>query len=105
MCEVDGCDRAHCARGLCRRHYSQYWDHANRNKRRSYDNERYRRDRAAYYAENRGRIRARQAEWREANADDYNARRRAFLCDPCNVGLGRFKDDPEVLRAAVRWVA
>ena len=30
---------------------------------------------------------------------------RALLCDDCNVGLGRLRDDPELLRAALTYLA
>lgn len=30
---------------------------------------------------------------------------RGLLCDRCNVGVGKFKDDPELLTAASRYVA
>jgi hypothetical protein len=29
---------------------------------------------------------------------------RGILCDPCNVGLGRFRDNPELLTAAVAYL-
>jgi hypothetical protein len=29
---------------------------------------------------------------------------RALLCDPCNNGLGRFKDDPELLARAIAYL-
>lgn len=30
---------------------------------------------------------------------------RGILCSPCNTALGSFKDDPEILRAAIRYLA
>ena len=27
-----------------------------------------------------------------------------WICDSCNTGLGRFKDDPEILRNAIRYL-
>lgn len=29
---------------------------------------------------------------------------RGILCNQCNIGLGYFKDDPDILRAALAWV-
>lgn len=29
---------------------------------------------------------------------------RALLCEDCNLGLGRFRDDPEVLRRAALYI-
>lgn len=29
---------------------------------------------------------------------------RGLLCDHCNTGLGRFKDSPELLMAAIRYL-
>jgi hypothetical protein len=30
--------------------------------------------------------------------------RRDLLCDDCNLGLGRFKDDPEILALAIQYI-
>jgi hypothetical protein len=34
-----------------------------------------------------------------------STRRRKLLCNPCNVGLGGFRDDPALLLAAVEYLA
>jgi hypothetical protein len=36
--------------------------------------------------------------------DHVTRRPRALLCHHCNVGLGHFKDNPDLLRAAVRYL-
>ena len=30
---------------------------------------------------------------------------RGFLCDSCNTGLGKFKDDPELLNRAINYLS
>lgn len=29
---------------------------------------------------------------------------RGLLCSPCNKGLGHFRDDPEIMKAAIEWI-
>ncbi len=29
---------------------------------------------------------------------------RGFLCESCNTGIGRFDDDPEIVKKAVKWL-
>lgn len=31
-------------------------------------------------------------------------RNRGLLCDDCNLGLGRFNDDPEILKNAIEYI-
>ena len=36
--------------------------------------------------------------------DHRTGRTRRLLCDPCNIGLGKFKDSPELLRRAAIYL-
>jgi hypothetical protein len=36
--------------------------------------------------------------------DHVTGRNRALLCHDCNLGLGKFKDDPALLRAAADYI-
>lgn len=94
-CTINGCDSTPHARGLCHRHYSQAWYHANRDRaraqqaqyratRRDVDRERVRAWRAAnpdrvrdavraYHAAHTDAIRERRREYRDANRDKIRA--------------------------------
>ena len=37
--------------------------------------------------------------------DHRTGKVRAILCEPCNGGLGQFKDDPERIRRAIEYLA
>ncbi len=34
----------------------------------------------------------------------YNGKAREWICDSCNTGLGRFKDDKDLLKRAIRYL-
>ncbi len=36
--------------------------------------------------------------------DHMTGKPRAWICDSCNTGIGRFKDDPELLREAIKFL-
>ena len=37
--------------------------------------------------------------------DHQSGEARGYLCNQCNLGLGHFKDDPKLLRAAIKYLA
>lgn len=90
-CEVDGCDDRHYSRGLCEPHWGQ--------QRR--------------YALRMDQMRTRTGPCdicgtvAELRVDHSHATEavRGHLCHWCNVGLGWFRDEPELLRRAARYLA
>jgi hypothetical protein len=36
--------------------------------------------------------------------DHHTGKARAWVCDSCNTGIGRFKDDTEILRRAIKFL-
>lgn len=40
----------------------------------------------------------------DADHDHSTGKTRGWLCHPCNLGLGMFKDDPALMRAAANYI-
>ena len=48
---------------------------------------------------------AEDADWQWCVDHEHTSGRvRALLCMACNVGLGKFKDDPKIVRAAAQYL-
>jgi hypothetical protein len=45
-----------------------------------------------------------RGDWR-VDHDQVTGQVRGLLCDACNTGIGKLRHDPEILRAAARYVA
>jgi hypothetical protein len=61
-------------------------------------------DYKAMYKRQRGRCRICRVKKRKLYVDHKGPIVRGLLCNPCNLGLGIFRDDPKRMRAAITYV-
>jgi hypothetical protein len=130
-CSVDGCDDPSETRGWCEKHYQRWRIHGDpttflyseivtscsqpgcdrRIAKAGVCWKHYRHFKAMFMAEQEGKCAI--CGVHEDDASDHRLRLdhdhatgqpRALLCHHCNVGLGHFRDRPELLRAAARYV-
>jgi len=61
-------------------------------------------DKKAMRKRQRGRCRICREKKRKLCVDHKGKIVRGLLCDPCNLGLGHFRDDPKRMRRAIAYV-
>lgn len=91
FCSQSGCGRRLAMAGVCWKHYRHF--------------------KAKFMAEQDGKCRICGVPEKEARRkmllldhDHVTGQPRALLCHNCNCGLGHFRDDPELLRAALAFL-
>lgn len=100
ICQIDGCKNKHLAKSLC---YTHYWMNA---KKINID------DKANLLIKNHkgfcdicGTNKSGYAGKKLAIDHDHRTGIvRGMLCQKCNIGLGNFNDDPEIMLKAVKYL-